>query len=266
MIQQFTAIEWSTEPQPFPQLIPVDRAGRARTRSGCRSSPACSWSAGWSSSTATPWSAAPSSPSPRITSPPARSACRNAACASRSYALAGAIGGLAGFAGGGMLLAFFANVSPLNFYGFIPVALGGIGNNRGAVVGRPRARPVPAGGELPGGRRVRLGRRVRRVHRGAVDGAAGPVRRTAGAAGVMAQRRGCRLAVAAGRGAAAASCAGGSRRSSCCSAWPALLPLTGNAYFGLIVGRAAVYWVLVSGLNLVVGFAGQLAIGWASRC
>jgi branched-chain amino acid transport system ATP-binding protein/branched-chain amino acid transport system permease protein len=41
-----------------------------------------------------------------------------------------------------------------------------------------------------------------------------------------------------------------------------LLPLTGNAYFGLIIGRAAVYWVLVSGLNLVVGFAGQIAIGW----
>ena len=45
-----------------------------------------------------------------------------------------------------------------------------------------------------------------------------------------------------------------------------LLPLTDNAYFGLIIGRAAVYWVLVSGLNLVVGFAGQIAIGWASRC
>jgi ABC-type branched-subunit amino acid transport system ATPase component/ABC-type branched-subunit amino acid transport system permease subunit len=41
-----------------------------------------------------------------------------------------------------------------------------------------------------------------------------------------------------------------------------LLPLTDNAYFGLIIGRAAVYWVLVSGLNLVVGFAGQIAIGW----
>jgi ABC-type branched-subunit amino acid transport system ATPase component/ABC-type branched-subunit amino acid transport system permease subunit len=44
----------------------------------------------------------------------------------------------------------------------------------------------------------------------------------------------------------------------------ALLPLTGNAYYGLVVGRAAVYWVLVSGLNLVVGFAGQLALGWVA--
>ncbi len=52
-----------------------------------------------------------------------------------SYALAGAIGGLAGFSGGELLLAFFANGALLNFYGFVPVALGGLGNNRGAVVG-----------------------------------------------------------------------------------------------------------------------------------
>jgi branched-chain amino acid transport system permease protein len=51
-----------------------------------------------------------------------------------SYALAGAIGALAGFAGGEMLLAFFGNAPLLTFYGFIPVALGGMGSNRGAVV------------------------------------------------------------------------------------------------------------------------------------
>ena len=34
-----------------------------------------------------------------------------------------------------MLLAFFANAPLLNFYGFVPVALGGLGNNRGAMVG-----------------------------------------------------------------------------------------------------------------------------------
>jgi branched-chain amino acid transport system permease protein len=45
------------------------------------------------------------------------------------------IGALAGFAGGEVLLAFFNNEPMLNFYGFIPVALGGIGNNRGAVIG-----------------------------------------------------------------------------------------------------------------------------------
>jgi branched-chain amino acid transport system permease protein len=51
------------------------------------------------------------------------------------YALAGVIGGLAGFASGQLFLAWFANGSMLNFYGFVPVALGGLGNNRGAVVG-----------------------------------------------------------------------------------------------------------------------------------
>jgi branched-chain amino acid transport system permease protein len=50
-----------------------------------------------------------------------------------SYALAGVIGALAGFAGGEMLLAFFGNAPMLTFYGFVPVALGGMGNNRGAV-------------------------------------------------------------------------------------------------------------------------------------
>jgi branched-chain amino acid transport system permease protein len=51
------------------------------------------------------------------------------------FALAGAIAGLAGFAGGQLLLASIANGPMLNFYGFVPVALGGLGNNRGAIVG-----------------------------------------------------------------------------------------------------------------------------------
>ena len=45
------------------------------------------------------------------------------------------IGGIAGFSGGELLLAFFANGALLNFYGFVPVALGGLGNNRGAIIG-----------------------------------------------------------------------------------------------------------------------------------
>ena len=52
-----------------------------------------------------------------------------------SFALAGSVGGLAGFAGGELLLAFFANGATLNFLGFVPVALGGLGNNKGAVIG-----------------------------------------------------------------------------------------------------------------------------------
>ena len=45
------------------------------------------------------------------------------------------IGTLAGFTGAQMLLAFFGNQSILNFYGFVPVALGGMGSNRGALIG-----------------------------------------------------------------------------------------------------------------------------------
>jgi len=43
-----------------------------------------------------------------------------------------------------------------------------------------------------------------------------------------------------------------------------ILPAVSNDYWTLIATRAAIYWVLVSGLNLVVGFAGQLAIGWVA--
>src|SRR5258708_39854472 len=43
-----------------------------------------------------------------------------------------------------------------------------------------------------------------------------------------------------------------------------LLPLSGDRYWSSIATRACIYWVLVSGLNLIVGFAGQLAIGYVS--
>ncbi|HEY6431280.1 MAG TPA: branched-chain amino acid ABC transporter ATP-binding protein/permease [Acetobacteraceae bacterium] len=44
----------------------------------------------------------------------------------------------------------------------------------------------------------------------------------------------------------------------------ACLPLFAGSYWGVIATRACIYWVLVSGLNLVVGFAGQIAIGWVA--
>jgi branched-chain amino acid transport system permease protein len=43
-----------------------------------------------------------------------------------------------------------------------------------------------------------------------------------------------------------------------------VFPLFGGGYWGVIATRACVYWVLVAGLNLVVGFAGQIAIGWVA--
>jgi branched-chain amino acid transport system permease protein len=133
MIQQFTAIEWSTEPQPFPRLI--------------------SWSTGnidqrfWLPVVGCAVVVAGLEFLYRYTLVGrAFRAIAEDSFAARalglpeqrlrmaSYAIAGMIGGLAGFCGGEVLLAFFANAPLLNFYGFIPVALGGMGSTKGAVV------------------------------------------------------------------------------------------------------------------------------------
>jgi ABC-type branched-subunit amino acid transport system permease subunit len=42
------------------------------------------------------------------------------------------------------------------------------------------------------------------------------------------------------------------------------LPFVSNDYWALIGTRAAIYWVLISGINLIVGFAGHLAIGYVA--
>jgi branched-chain amino acid transport system permease protein len=133
MAQQFTAIEWGTEARPFPRLIDIPRGDfdqqfwlpllacaivivglellYRRTLVG---------RAFLAIAEDTYAARALGLPERRL---------RMA-----SYALAGVIGALAGFAGGEMLLAFFGNAPMLTFYGFIPVALGGMGSNRGAVV------------------------------------------------------------------------------------------------------------------------------------
>ena len=61
--------------------------------------------------------------------------CRNAICAWRASRWPARSGGWRASPAGSLLLAFFANGPMLNFYGFVPVALGGLGNNRGAIVG-----------------------------------------------------------------------------------------------------------------------------------
>jgi branched-chain amino acid transport system permease protein len=120
MIQQVAAIKWGTEPQPFPRLIGW---GSAVTIIGLeylyrRTLVGRAFLA-----------IAEDNFAARALGLPER----NLRIA--SYALAGVIGGIAGFSGGELLLAFFANGALLNFYGFVPVALGGLGNNRGAIIG-----------------------------------------------------------------------------------------------------------------------------------
>lgn len=134
MIQQFTAIEWSTEPQPFPRLLPLDHGvfdqrfwipilACGVTLAGLEFLYRHSMIGRAFLAIAEDNFAA------RALGLPERS------LRIGSYALAGVIGALAGFSGGEVLLAFFANQPMLNFYGFVPVALGGMGNNRGAVIG-----------------------------------------------------------------------------------------------------------------------------------
>ncbi|GAC1595377.1 MAG: branched-chain amino acid ABC transporter permease [Candidatus Velthaea sp.] len=52
-----------------------------------------------------------------------------------SYLLAGALGGLAGFGAGQLTFAYFALGFNLTLNGFIALAVGGLGNNAGAVIG-----------------------------------------------------------------------------------------------------------------------------------
>lgn len=42
------------------------------------------------------------------------------------------------------------------------------------------------------------------------------------------------------------------------------LPFWGDEFFGTIATRICVYWIICAGLNLVVGYAGQIAIGWVT--
>jgi branched-chain amino acid transport system permease protein len=134
MIQQVTAIEWGTEPRPFPRLVGLGSGvwdekfwlpvlACATTVVGLELLYRHTLVGRAFLAIAEDNFAARALGLPE----------RNLRLA--SYALAGMIGGLAGFSGGELLLAFFANGSLLNFYGFVPVALGGLGNNRGAVVG-----------------------------------------------------------------------------------------------------------------------------------
>ena len=135
MVQQFVAIEWSTEPQPFPRLLGLDEAGPFDEKFWLPPLACAATLAGLEylyrrTLVGRAFLAiAEDNFAARALGLPERNLRMG------SFALAGAVGGLAGFAGGELLLAFFANGGVLNFYGFVPVALGGLGNNRGAVVG-----------------------------------------------------------------------------------------------------------------------------------
>ena len=133
LVQQFTAIEWSTEPQPFPRLLNigesmVDQQFWLPVLACATTIVGLELLYRYTLVGRAFLAIAEDSYAARALGLPEQ----NLRIA--SYALAGVIGTLAGFAGGEMLLAFFGNAPMLTFYGFVPVALGGMGNNRGAVV------------------------------------------------------------------------------------------------------------------------------------
>ena len=137
MVQQVAAVEWGTEAQPFPVLIPIDPASLWGQIDQKFWLPvlACAVTIGGLEflyrrtliGRAFLAIAEDSYAARALGLPETR-------LRMASFALAGMIGALAGFAGGEMLLAYFGNAPLLTFYGFVPVALGGMGNNRGAVV------------------------------------------------------------------------------------------------------------------------------------
>ncbi len=134
MIQQFVAIQWSTEPQPFPRLLDFGGGGPGDEKFWLPILACLATVIGLEvlyrrTLVGRAFLAiAEDNFAARALGLPERN------LRMASYALAGVIGGLAGFASGQLLLAFFANGALLNFYGFVPVALGGLGNNRGAII------------------------------------------------------------------------------------------------------------------------------------
>ena len=180
-----------------------------------------------------------------------------------SYALAGVIGGIAGFSGGELLLAFFANGPLLNFYGFVPVALGGLGNNRGAIIGGlalglfQQAANFLVGGifssvavftlfiiVLLAAPQGLFG--LRPPHGGCDD-------RGHGATPKRSETRAFRCGAAAARA-----------RFSAILAAAMMLPFVSNDYWALIGTRAAIYWVLVVRPQSGRRLRGHLAIGYVA--
>jgi branched-chain amino acid transport system permease protein len=135
MIQQVTAIEWSTEPQPFPRLFGLPEAGPLDEKFWLPLVACVAVFTGLELLYRRTLighaflAIAEDNFAARALGLPERN------LRMASFALSGVVGGIAGFSGGELLLAFFANGAMLSFYGFVPISIGGLGNNRGAVVG-----------------------------------------------------------------------------------------------------------------------------------
>src|SRR5271166_6974091 len=133
MIRQFTAIEWSTEPQPFPRIVGGSLALDEKFWLPLLACAAVILGLELLYRRTLVGRAflaiAEDNYAARALGLPERD------LRTASFALAGAIEGLAGFAGGAASAGLDRERPMLNFYGFVPVALAGLGNNRGAIAG-----------------------------------------------------------------------------------------------------------------------------------
>jgi branched-chain amino acid transport system permease protein len=136
MVQQAVGLWWGTEPKPFPRLIPQDfSAGIADQKFWLPIAVAIVMALGlelfyrrtmygklFLAMSEDAFAArARGVPTDRIRS--------------LSYVIAGAMGGMAGFAAGQLTFAYFALGLTLTLNGFIALAVGGLGSNLGALVG-----------------------------------------------------------------------------------------------------------------------------------
>jgi branched-chain amino acid transport system permease protein len=136
MVQQAVALWWGTEPKPFPRLIPQGfSSGLADQKYWLPVALAAVLAIGLelfyrrtlygklflAMSEDSFAARARGIPTDRIRA--------------LSYVLAGAMGGLAGFAAGQLTFAYFALGLTLTLNGFIALAVGGLGSNVGALAG-----------------------------------------------------------------------------------------------------------------------------------
>jgi branched-chain amino acid transport system permease protein len=136
MVQQAVALWWGTEPKPFPRLIPQDfSAGLADQKYWLPVAVAALLAIGLELFyRRTLYGKLFLAMSEDIFAARARGIPTDRIRA-LSYVLAGAMGGLAGFAAGQLTFAYFALGLTLTLNGFIALAVGGLGSNLGALTG-----------------------------------------------------------------------------------------------------------------------------------
>lgn len=136
MVQQAIALWWGTEPKPFPRVIPQDfGAGLLDQKYWLPVAVAIALAIGLEAFyRRTLYGKLFVAMSEDIFAARARGI-PTERIRMLSYVMAGAMGGLAGFAAGQLTFAYFALGLTLTLNGFIALAVGGLGSNVGALVG-----------------------------------------------------------------------------------------------------------------------------------